>query len=237
MKRTQAPAAYPPMNGCTHGCYEPSVNGAPTVGTNSPRTVTMNDHFTVADLAHALGVTKNAVMNRIRRGTLVAEKVGGAWRIPRDEYERCVNGAPTNRPQVGDEGGTHGARPMDDVGTHGAPTNGARPMDDMGTHGAPTNGARAMDDMGTHGAPTELDVMHLKLEAAEQAHEATRRELEALRDTFQQTQHQLGDALAAVRSLTDEVKGLTAMIHAHRALPSPVGWLRSVVRQICSIRV
>ncbi len=221
MKRTQAPAAYPPMNGCTHGCYEPSVNGAPTVGTNSPRTVTMNDHFTVADLAHALGVTKNAVMNRIRRGTLVAEKVGGAWRIPRDEYERCVNGAPTNRPQVGDEGGTHGARPMDDVGTHGAPTNGARPM----------------DDMGTHGAPTELDVMHLKLEAAEQAHEATRRELEALRDTFQQTQHQLGDALAAVRSLTDEVKGLTAMIHAHRALPSPVGWLRSVVRQICSIRV
>ncbi len=80
----------------------------------------MKDHTTVADVADALGVTKNAVMNRIRRGTLTAKKVNGVWRIPRAEYERAVNGAPTDRSQAGDEGGTHGA-----------PTHRARPVDDV----------------------------------------------------------------------------------------------------------
>ena len=176
----------------------------------------MNAHATVADVAHALGVTKNAVMNRIRRGTLTAKKVDGAWRIPRSEYERVVNGAPTNRSQAADEGGTHGA-----------PMNGAQPANDLGTNGAPT----------VHDSSTiEVEVLHVKLEAAEHAHEATHQELETLRATFERTQHQLGDALASVRSLTDEVKGLTVMIHAHRALPSPLGWLRSAVRQLVTFR-
>jgi len=171
----------------------------------------MKDHTTVADVADALGVTKNAVMNRIRRGTLTAKKVNGVWRIPRAEYERAVNGAPTNRSQAGHEGGTHGA---------------------------PTHGARPVDDVGTNGAPTEGDILRVKLGASEQAHEATRRELESVQTTLDLTQHQLTDSIASVRSLTDEVKGLTAIIHSsQKALPSPVGWLRTVVRQVATFRI
>jgi hypothetical protein len=40
--------------------------------------------LTTADAARALGVSQNAVRQRIRRGTLVATKVDGVWRIALD---------------------------------------------------------------------------------------------------------------------------------------------------------
>ena len=80
------------------------------------------------------------------------------------------------------------------------------------------------------GLAIENAVLRAKLHVSE-------RQAESLRTDLDRSQGQLDDALASVRSLTDEVKGLTAMVHAHRALPSPVGWLRSIVRQLVTLRV
>jgi hypothetical protein len=161
----------------------------------------MNDHTTVSDLAHALGVTKNAIINRIRRGTLDAEKVNGIWRIPRGEYERVVNGAPMK-----------GAPTVDAVRTKGAPT-------------VDTNGAQA------DGNDIEVAVLREKLLSAEELHEATRRELDAsqsangqLRLDLDRSQDQLGQALESVHLLSGEIQGLTAVLHREqdrRALEAP----------------
>jgi hypothetical protein len=161
----------------------------------------MNDHTTVSDLAHALGVTKNAVINRIRRGTLDAEKVNGVWRIPRGEYERVVNGAPMN-----------GAPTVDTVRTKGAPT-------------VDTNGAQAGGD------DIEVAVLREKLSAAEQHHESTRRELDAsqtandqLRQDHDHTRRLLENALDSIGSLTEQMKAQSILQHQlqqHRALEAP----------------
>ena len=76
----------------------------------------------------------------------------------------------------------------------------------------------------------EVEVLRAKFEASE-CH------AESLHNSLERTQHQLDDALGSVRGLTDEVKGLTAMIHAHKALPSPVGWFQRVVRQLVASRL
>ena len=161
----------------------------------------MNDHTTVSDLAHALGVTKNAVINRIRRGTLDAEKVSGVWRIPHGEYERVVNGARMN-----------GAPAVDAVHTKGAPT-------------VDTNGAQP------RGADTEVAVLREKLSSAEELHEATRREFEAsqsaheqLREDHDHTRRLLENALDSIGSLTEQMKAQSILQHQlqqHRALEAP----------------
>ena len=62
----------------------------------------MADKRTVTELAKRLGVTSQAIHNRIRRGTLQAHKIDGTWYVEQEEAERVLNEA---KP-VENEGGT-----------------------------------------------------------------------------------------------------------------------------------
>ncbi|MBI2409657.1 helix-turn-helix domain-containing protein [Candidatus Kaiserbacteria bacterium] len=46
--------------------------------------------FSVAELAHTLGVSRVAVFRKIRSGAIHAEKVGRAYVIPREEFAAAL---------------------------------------------------------------------------------------------------------------------------------------------------
>lgn len=52
------------------------------------------EYRTVTEAAEELGVSRQAVLNRILSGTLRAEKVGREWRIPADAVTAGVTGRP-----------------------------------------------------------------------------------------------------------------------------------------------
>ncbi|MAE39555.1 MAG: hypothetical protein CML07_01275 [Psychrobacter sp.] len=51
----------------------------------------MDGKLTVTELAKRLGVTSQAIHNRIRRGTLQATKLDGTWYVEPEEAERVLN--------------------------------------------------------------------------------------------------------------------------------------------------
>ncbi|MCH8293364.1 helix-turn-helix domain-containing protein [Candidatus Poribacteria bacterium] len=53
----------------------------------------MNGKLTVTELAKQLGVTNQAIHNRIRRGTLQAGKIDGAWYVEQEEAQRVLDAA------------------------------------------------------------------------------------------------------------------------------------------------
>ncbi len=192
----------------------------PNLEPQKPRTANvMNEPEFVSarEAAHLLGVSDTAIRKRIASGSIEATKVGHAWRIARSEIERLRQRGAQQRTQ-NQEPRTSGREPR---------TEHANPNPPQARH------LSAEHDPVTQERNTlaiEVEVLRTKLEASE--HHA-----ESLRNSFERTQHQLDDALGSVRGLTDEVKGLTAMIHAHKALPSPAGWLQRVVRQLVASRL
>ncbi|MCH8293565.1 helix-turn-helix domain-containing protein [Candidatus Poribacteria bacterium] len=52
--------------------------------------------MTVTELAQRLNVTTQAIHNRIRRGTIKAEKTNGSWTISEQECKRLLNGLQTD---------------------------------------------------------------------------------------------------------------------------------------------
>ena len=165
------------------------------------------------EAARLLGVSDTAIRKRIASGSIYATKDGSAWRIPQSEVERLLQEREPRAPTPNPEPRTSGCEPR----TEPANPNVRNPVDDLIVQ---ERGALA----------TEVEVLRSKLTSAE-------RQANALRTDLDRTQDQLDSALESVRSLTDEVKGLTAVIHSHRALPSPAGWLRGVIRQLVTLRV
>ena len=53
----------------------------------------MQDSTTIPQLAKQLNVTVQALHQRIKRGTLNAEKVNGNWQVSQPEVQRLVNGS------------------------------------------------------------------------------------------------------------------------------------------------
>ncbi len=171
--------------------------------------VPTNEHTTtVAEAAAALGVTKSAIMGRIRRGTLPAEKVGGVWRIPCTAYT-AADDVPTN-----------GART---VGTNGTPR-------DTHTVHPEAEALRAK----LEASEQAHEAIHRQLEASERDREAIRRELgaserqsESLRTDLDRSQDALADALSSVKaaSPTQSWLGfgrLRGVIVTHTCMPQEV---------------
>ena len=61
----------------------------------------MDGKLTVTELAKRLNVTSQAIHNRIRRGTLQASKIDGAWYVEQEEAERVLNAAKPVENDVG----------------------------------------------------------------------------------------------------------------------------------------
>lgn len=164
------------------------------------------DTASVAELAQILGISEVAVLKRIKRGTVDATKVGRKWHIPRSEVERLQGDHPNP------------SEPNPDAN---------RPNLSLTVMKA-RESARKQD---IHALTSENDVLRGKLDASELAHDATRRELDAVRDASRREAQEVDhlralstDQSESIRSLTEEVKGLTAMLHTRPALPRPVGW-------------
>jgi len=57
-----------------------------------PSMITKSTEFlSVTELSKILGVTRQAVIDRIRRGTLEAQKVGKVFVIPKHEADRALS--------------------------------------------------------------------------------------------------------------------------------------------------
>ena len=54
----------------------------------------MADFITVPEAARRLGVTRQTMALYMRQGKLRGVKLGKEWRIPRQEFERLLAGAP-----------------------------------------------------------------------------------------------------------------------------------------------
>mgnify|MGYP002725665426 CR=1 FL=1 len=160
-------------------------------------------HFTAQEAATLYGIAESTVRKHIRNGRLKATKHGKAWRIAGSALETAFpNRAPIPH-----------AKPS---GPHSDP------------HTAPVDNA----------SHVENGVLRGKLEASEFAHDATRRELEAMREASRREAQEVDHLRAlstgqceSIRSLTEEVKGLTAILHTRPALPRPVGWLSRLLRR------
>ena len=69
------------------------------------------------------------------------------------------------------------------------------------------------------GASAEVDVLQVKLTSSEQAHEASRRESETLRDDVEHLRKLTIQQAETLQSLTEEMKGLTASLHWQQTNP------------------
>jgi len=183
--------------------------------------------YSAIESAQLTGVGYSTIRRHIGAGKLRATRHGRALRITERELHRVYPAA-------------FGAKDSAHDTAHNV-TSSAHTERSNSAHDTAISSAQTAT-VGAH--TTDSDVLRVKLEASERAHEATRRELDVQETNFQhsqqqleRTQGQLDESLASVRALTDEIKGLTAMIHAHRALPSPVGWLRSAIGQLITFRI
>jgi hypothetical protein len=163
----------------------------------------MMKHYTAIEAAERVDVAYSTMREHVRAGKVQAKRKGRALSIKESELRRVYPDAFA----------------ADDIAEEAADIAADKAADftDDTADTADTVTAKAAE--GPHvyreqeALAVEAEVLRVKLEAAEQAHDATRRELEGVRDSFERTQHQLDESLACVRSLTEEMKGLTIALH------------------------
>lgn len=165
--------------------------------------MTEAQYLSATDAARILGVSDTTVRNRIASGAIKAAKHGKAWRIPCDEIERLTEAEPKAR---------HDTEELRDGGE-------AEPKIRYGAEGF-RQGAEAEPNPSESRAEalaTEVEVLRTKLSAAEQHHEASRRELQSANDQLRQdhdhTRRLLENALDSIGSLTEQMKAQAIMLH------------------------
>jgi hypothetical protein len=208
----------------------------------------MAETLTVAELSALLGVSKVAVQGRIKRGTLVAEKVSGRYQIAKSEADRLLAANvgdnlvdEAKSPAVTGQPGDSELRQKptdtnvgDNVGAHVGDNVGAHVGDNVGD---PEEVERLRHELDASRREGELaeDTWRQKVDALDGANEALRRdaefgerELEAMRENLQDARGEVGhlrslsmSQAVSINALTAEVQGLTAMVHTRQMLDVP----------------
>lgn len=162
------------------------------------------DIASVAELARALGISEVAVLKRIKRGTVEATKVDRKWHIPRSEVERLTNPGPNP------------SKPNPDAD---------RPNQTLTVREA--REAALQQDLAA--LTTENEILRGKLESSEVGHDATRRELDTVREALQDARGDIAHLQSlstsqseSISALTTELQGLTAIVHTRRMLDVPL---------------
>ena len=178
-------------------------------------------YLTASEAARRVGLSEATIRKKIRLGRISASKNGSTWRIPITELDKVRAPSNTFEPPL---------------------PNTIEP--ESNAIERPSSPIHQEHDTFATEIAAAVEVLRAKLKAAEEIQGATRRELEAsehqaksLRTDLNRTQDALANALESIRSLTDEIKGLTALVHTQRALPSPVGWLRGAIQQLTTLRM
>jgi hypothetical protein len=173
----------------------------------------MSETLSVAEFAAAFSITDTAVLKRIKRKTLSAQKSRGRWCIPQSEVERLKVDSP-------DVSGPVAAGHPDGPDTH-------RP-DMSGQPDGPDKPVRIAEEAAYHAEvaalSTENQVLTSKLESVERELEASQTANDQLRQDHDRTQRLLENALDSIGSLTEQMKAQSILQHQlqqHRALEAP----------------
>ena len=168
---------------------------------------TPEDTVSASEAGRLLGISRTAVVKRIKSGKLAGIKAGNAWEIPRFELDRgpsddVLRAETRNRnPQPSAQPVTRNLKPESGPATESIGQN--LPLLEL------EHFRRELD-----ATVTEKQVLEVKLGASEQR-------AEDFRSCLDRTQAQLDKALSSIESLTDEVKGLTAIVHTRHMLDVP----------------
>ena len=189
--------------------------------------------------AQMLGVSDTAVRNWIAGGVIQAtqSRPKQPWRIPMSEVERhrnCeVQTAGANLEEPADDQAESSSLPISHAKSE---VRSAKPKSEPQTanfassHSAEQSldAQEALSDRDAHAQ--ELEVLRVKLTAADALSDAMQKEHEALRDTVRRSDEDIAHLRGltvqqadSVRNLTEEVKGLTVALHREQerhALPT-----------------
>jgi excisionase family DNA binding protein len=195
---------------------------------SGPVALTPDETVSASEAGRLLGISRTAVVKRIKSGKLAGIKTRNAWEIPRLELDREPSGDVL-------EAETRNRNPNPSVQPV---TRNLKPATEPVTEPVTESLGRNLPLLELEHARRELDatvtekqVLEVKLGAAEQR-------AEDFRSCLDRTQAQLDKALTSIESLTDEVKGLTAIVHTRHMLdvssdeePRPSVWRRWLGRK------
>ena len=203
----------------------------------------MAETLIVAEFAALLGVSKVAIQGRIKRGTLVAEKVKGRYQIAKSEAERVVPGFADkvgnnvaedeqsrtytgNQDAPDSDGGRVGTNVSDNIGTNVAASDEVeRLRAELESTKRAHEIAEGAWDQKLEALDAENETLRNDVESQGRGHEATRCELDAVQVNLQDARGEVEHLRAlstsqseSIGTLSTELQGLTAIIHQRRML-------------------
>jgi hypothetical protein len=169
--------------------------------------------FTASQSAQMVGIAYSTMRKHIQAGKVSAERKGRSLWIAEEDLRRSYPDA---------------FSAIEDSDSADAPTEGADPPSDSAIESADAINPVTERNAGE----IENEILRAKLMASEQQAEHLRQQLDTIREALQESRGEVEHLRAlstnqsvSIGSLTDEIKGLTALIHARKALPGHGSWI------------
>jgi hypothetical protein len=183
----------------------------------NPEPIRDDEVLSASRTADALGVSVQAVIKRIKRGTLVGRKNGRRYEISGSEVNRLLSPErePLDLPEVNPE-----REPLNpsDVNRE---TQFSEP--DPSRVQVPDDSAEALTGQDRAAYEGQLAVYQIKLDSAEREHDTTRRAMERSEGEIDHLRSINSQQAVTIQNLAEEIKGLTVALHREQerhALPT-----------------